>query len=93
MLPDDHVCVCNRVSLRKLANFMQRERPTVASQLSECLGAGTACHWCVPFLRRIHEQWQRGEPPNVDVTTEDYAARRQAYHKSGVRDDAAERGT
>ncbi len=92
MDPDDHVCLCYRVSLRKLVNYMNRTRPEVASQLSECLGAGTGCHWCVPFLRRLHGQWQRGEPPGLTVSPESYARRRSAYHRTGRRDDEAERG-
>ena len=92
MDPDDHVCLCYRVSLRKLVNFMNRQRPSVPSQLSECLGAGTGCHWCVPFLRKLHGQWQHGDTPNLPVSPEDYARRRTAYHQSGQRDDDAERG-
>ncbi len=81
---DDHVCLCYRVSLRKLVSYLDRTRPTVPSQLSECLGAGTGCRWCVPFLERLHKQWQRGEKPGLAVSPEDYARRRVAYHR-GVR--------
>ena len=93
MEPDDHVCLCFQVSLRKLCTYMNRERPEVASQLSECLGAGTGCQWCVPFLRKIHEQWERGEQPDLPVSPGDYARRRKSYHQTGVRDEAAEHGT
>ena len=89
---DDHVCLCYRVSLRKLVNYMKRQQPSVPSQLCDCLGAGTGCHWCVPFLRRIHDQWQRGEEPNLPVSPESYAKRRASYHRRGRRDAAAERG-
>jgi NAD(P)H-nitrite reductase large subunit len=92
MQPDDHVCLCFRVSQRKLVNFMKREKPVVPSQLSECLNAGTGCQWCVPFLRKLFEQWQRGEEPNLPVSPQTYADRRSAYHRSGKRDDDAERG-
>ncbi len=85
MQPDDHVCLCFRVSLRKLTNYMDRTDPRVPSQLSECLGAGTGCHWCVPFLERIHEQWARGEAPDLPISPEEYAARRKHYHKTGER--------
>ncbi|MHC5004861.1 MAG: (2Fe-2S)-binding protein [Planctomycetota bacterium] len=85
---DDNVCLCYRVSLRKLVNYMNRERPSVASQLSECLNAGTGCQWCVPFLRRLHGQWQRGETPQLEVSPEEYARRRQDY-RSGRREDGA----
>ncbi len=92
MHPDDHVCLCYRVSLRKLVNYMNRERPSVASQLSGCLGAGTGCHWCVPYLERLHRQWASGEAPALPVSPQQYAERRLAYHRSGKRDNAGERG-
>jgi bacterioferritin-associated ferredoxin len=83
--PDDHVCVCFRVSLRKLRNYLEREKPPVASCLSECLGAGTGCQWCVPFLKRLHEQASRGEEPNLETSPEEYVARRAEYRRR--RDD------
>ncbi len=89
MNPDDHVCLCFRVSQRKLVNFMERERPRVASQLSDCLGAGTGCQWCVPFLRKLHAQWERGEVPNLPVSPADYAARRARYRETGERPEVA----
>lgn len=92
MNQDDHVCLCFRVSQRKLVNFLKRERPSVPSQLADCLGAGTGCQWCVPFLRKLFEQWERGEEPDLRVSPESYAARRAAYRQSGVRDAAAEHG-
>lgn len=85
MQPDDHVCLCFRVSLRKLVNYMERERPAVASQLSECLGAGTGCQWCVPFLRGLHHQWQHGRPPGLPVAPAVYAAQRRGYRETGER--------
>ncbi|MHC5024652.1 MAG: (2Fe-2S)-binding protein [Planctomycetota bacterium] len=92
MNPDDHVCLCYRVSLRKLSNYLKRERPRVASQLSDCLGAGTGCQWCVPFLKRLHAQWEAGEEPDLPVSPEDYASRRKSFHQTGHRDPDAERG-
>jgi NAD(P)H-nitrite reductase large subunit len=92
MDPDDHVCLCFHVSQRKLVNYLKREQPTVPSQLSECLNAGTGCQWCVPFLKKLHEQWKRGEEPNLPVSPQEYVKRRAAYHVSGKRDDNAERG-
>ncbi|MHC4989782.1 MAG: (2Fe-2S)-binding protein [Planctomycetota bacterium] len=86
MDPDDHVCLCYRVSLRKLVNYMNRVQPQVPSQLSECLGAGTGCHWCVPFLERLHDQWCAGETPQLPVAPEEYAQRRQAYRTTGHRE-------
>jgi bacterioferritin-associated ferredoxin len=54
MQPDDTVCFCFNVSLRKIETFCTVERPRYASQISECLSAGTGCGWCVPMLTRIH---------------------------------------
>ncbi len=62
MEPDDHVCHCYHVSLRKLVRFARRKRPARASQLSECLGAGTGCGWCIPLLQRIHAWATDGRP-------------------------------
>jgi bacterioferritin-associated ferredoxin/Fe2+ transport system protein FeoA len=90
MRPDDHVCLCFRVSLRKLQNHLERERPTVASQLSECLGAGTGCGWCVPFLRRLHAQHAAGTLPALDESHEEYARRRTAY-RAGRREGTYDR--
>jgi NAD(P)H-nitrite reductase large subunit len=92
MSPDDNVCLCYRVSLRKLVHFMNRERPTVPSRLSECLDAGTGCQWCVPFLKKLHAQWERGEEPNLTVSPESYAKRRLAYRSRGTRDESADEG-
>ena len=86
MNKDDQVCLCHHVSLRKLVNYMNRERPAVPSGLSECLGAGTGCQWCVPFLKKIHGQWARGEEPHLSVSPEKYAARRAHYQESGDRE-------
>lgn len=91
--PDDNVCLCFRVSQRKLVNYLKREQPTVPSQLADCLGAGTGCQWCVPFLRKLHEQWKRGEEPDLPISPASYAQRRSAYHRSGQRDAEAEQGT
>ena len=81
MKPDDHVCLCFHVSLRKLRAFIKREQPKVPSHLSECLGAGTGCHWCVPFLEKLHRQAQAGAEPDLAVSPESYAKRRAAYRE------------
>ncbi len=86
MNPDDDVCLCFHVSLRKIRAYMEREDPPVASLISECLGAGTGCQWCVPFLKHLHAQRQRGETPDLKASPEDYASRRKAYHASGERE-------
>jgi bacterioferritin-associated ferredoxin len=83
MQADDHVCLCHRVSLRKLVNFMNREEPSVPSQLSDCLGAGTGCQWCVPYLCRLHAQWAAGEDPALPDGADEYASARQVYRREG----------
>lgn len=91
MDPDDHVCLCFRVSQRKIVNYCKREKPPVASLISECLGAGTGCRWCVPFIRKLHEQVQQGvEEPDLPVSPEEYAAQRATYRRTGQREDGAE---
>jgi bacterioferritin-associated ferredoxin len=86
MDPDDHVCLCFHVSLRKIRTFMARENPPVPSLISECLGAGTGCQWCVPFLKHLHAQHLRGETPDLKVSPERYVHARLTFHKSGERD-------
>ncbi|MCP4834628.1 MAG: (2Fe-2S)-binding protein [Phycisphaera sp.] len=87
MEPDDHVCLCFRVSLRKIRNFVAREDPPVASRIADCLGAGTGCQWCVPFLKKIHEQHRNGEEMDLPVAPAEYAARRIRYRGTGERGD------
>ena len=60
---DDEICFCFHVSLRKVRNFCRVEKPLVASQISECLSAGTGCGWCRPMLRKIHKQECQVEEP------------------------------
>lgn len=86
MDPDDHVCLCFRVSLRKIRTFLAVENPPVASLISECLSAGTGCHWCVPFLEHLHAQHARGETPDLNVSPQRYAEARLRFHASGARD-------
>ncbi|MEM1423149.1 MAG: (2Fe-2S)-binding protein [Planctomycetota bacterium] len=86
MHPDDHVCLCFRVSLRKIRAYTKRENPPVASLVSECLGAGTGCGWCVPFLKHLHAQHARGETPDLKVSPEEYASGRKRYHDTNERD-------
>src|SRR5436853_1934853 len=82
---DDHVCLCFRVSRRKLENYVRLHKPKVASQLSECGGAGTGCGWCIPFLKQLFEQAAgRGEVTELEVLSpEEYERRRAAYIRSG----------
>jgi NAD(P)H-nitrite reductase large subunit len=71
--PDDTICFCFHVPLRKIENFCRREKPRAASQISECLAAGTGCGWCVPMLRKVHAKlcgeykpWWKQEPADGD---------------------------
>lgn len=86
MDPDDQVCLCFHVELRKIRAYLARENPPVASLISDCLGAGTGCQWCVPFLKHLHAQHQRGEIPDLNVSPQRYAQARLNYHKTDVRD-------
>jgi hypothetical protein len=59
----------------------------VASQINEALPAGTGCQWCVPFVKRLHEQVMAGETnPDLPVSPAEYAKRRAKYRKAGSRD-------
>lgn len=87
---DDQICYCYHVSLRKLVNFARREQPSRPSQMSQCLGAGTGCGWCIPILQRIHRDCQAaaefGEGRSVEglpETADEYAAARKTYLSSG----------
>ena len=78
---DDEICLCYHVSLRKLIHFARRERPAAASGMSECLGAGTGCGWCIPTLRRIHAAALAAPDvaPELPASPDEYAAARQEY--------------
>jgi NAD(P)H-nitrite reductase large subunit len=82
---DDKVCYCFHVSRRKLENWVRLHQPKVASQLSECGGAGTGCGWCIPFLKQIFRKGTTGEAgaPLDVLTPEEYAKQRAEYVKSG----------
>ncbi len=77
MRADDRICYCYGVTLRKLVNFARRERPQRASQMSQCLDAGTGCGWCIPFLVRI---WKNPDGVRIAEDPDTYAASRIAYH-------------
>lgn len=84
---DDEVCLCFHVSLRKVRTFLAVQNPPVASLISECLGAGTGCRWCVPFLKALHAQHLRGEVPDLRVSPQQYARTRLTYQATNVRDE------
>jgi bacterioferritin-associated ferredoxin len=79
---DDPVCLCFRVSRRKLVTYVRTQRPRVASQLSQCGGAGTGCGWCVPFLEQIFRQGTESTELEA-LTAEEYARGRAEYIRTG----------
>lgn len=81
---DDELCLCFHISKRKVLNHLRVHRPRVASQLSECGGAGTGCGWCVPFLKKLHRQATAvGEGGESEVAAPDYAQARATYIRAG----------
>ncbi len=81
---DQKVCYCFHITRRKLLNFARLYRPKVASQLSECGGAGTGCGWCIPFVKQIFEQTVRGGETDLEeLTPEEYERRRAEYIRAG----------
>ncbi len=89
MKPDDKVCYCFHVPLRKLVHYARREQIRCASQLSLCLGAGTGCGWCIPILSKIHTLVQEGlevtedEPiSGLPDSVSEYENDRKKYLKS-----------
>lgn len=79
MEPDDRVCYCFSVTLRKLLNFARIEEPQRASQMSECFGAGTGCGWCIPTLIEIFEVSRAGREPRVGLPPREYEEARARY--------------
>lgn len=77
MNADDELCLCFHVTRRKVEQFIRVRRPAVASQLSECYGAGTGCGWCRPFLQRLHANQLGDDAPDAAA----YAAARAAYRE------------
>ncbi len=78
---DDEICYCYHVSMRKLMHYSRRVKPQRPSLMTGCLGAGTGCGWCVPFLVKI------AEDPDAfalsDMTVDQYAESRKTYRTSG----------
>lgn len=73
--------MCFHVLLNKIVKYVRLHRPKMASELSNCYGAGTGCGWCVPFLTKIHEQVMAGEDPKPTMSAEEYKARRAEYRQ------------
>lgn len=94
--PDDTVCFCFHVTLRKIETFCAVEKPQAASEISDCLSAGTGCGWCVPMLRKIHGRmcgkytpwWRKAEEGDAtradeNVDADAYKAGRKNYLAEG----------
>lgn len=78
---DDEICYCYHVSMRKLINFSKRTCPTKASQMTQCLGAGTGCGWCIPFLVKIADNPDQAHLDSLSV--DQYAENRKTYRTTG----------
>ena len=74
---DDNICYCYHVSMRKLLNFARRVKPQKPSQMTQCLGAGTGCGWCIPILKKIAHDPDQFQLDNM--TPEQYELERKAY--------------
>lgn len=84
MGPDDRVCLCFRITRRKLEKFVRFNHPRVASQLAECGGAGTGCGWCIPFIRQIFEAASSDGRLELEViSVEEYELRRAVHIAEG----------
>lgn len=80
----DTLCYCFHVSKRKILNHLRVHRPSRASQLSDCGGAGTGCGWCVPYLKRYFQEMQSsGDVSTEALSADDYAAQRSQYIAEG----------
>ena len=86
---EDELCLCFHVSKRKVVNYIRIEAPQVASQLSECYGAGTGCGWCRAYLQQLFER-MTGQNISLladgefdDPAPEQYAADRRKYVQDG----------
>jgi NAD(P)H-nitrite reductase large subunit len=82
---DAKVCLCFHITRRKLVNYIRQTQPKVASQLSECGGAGTGCGWCIPFLKQLFQQGvASGETCELEnLTAAEYETRRAQYIREG----------
>lgn len=92
MGPDDDVCLCFHVPLRKVQGFLKREDPPVASLISECLGAGTGCGWCVRTLKELHEKHRAGEAVELDLDAAAYREGRRAFRGQSPRVEGGDDG-
>lgn len=85
MREDDELCLCFHVTRRKVESFIRIHRPRVASQLSECGGAGTGCGWCRPMLGRLlacAKDETQASDSDAWPDAEQYASGRQEHLKN-----------
>lgn len=81
---DDELCYCFHISKRKIVNFIRVNQPRVASQVTECGGAGTGCGWCIPFLKKYFQEATDGQGDETDtLSASEYAAGRGQYINEG----------
>lgn len=80
---DDTICYCFHISKRKIVNYLRVHKPKVASQLSNCGGAGTGCGWCVPYLKRYFAEFQGTVGDADGLTPDQYARQRAEYIRAG----------
>ncbi len=87
---DDTICYCFHISKRKIVNYLRINQPRVASQLSNCGGAGSGCGWCVPYLKQYFREVCEKHTPDTDaLTPAQYASQRAAYIRAGKGKPAA----
>lgn len=79
MDPDQEICLCFHVTLRKLQQHLRVVQPRRASQLSDCGGAGTGCGWCRPTLARLHQAACQHEDVGMLPDATQYQADRADY--------------
>ncbi|MBA4031934.1 MAG: (2Fe-2S)-binding protein [Planctomyces sp.] len=92
---NDTVCFCFHITKRKVINFIRVHKPRVASQISDCGGAGTGCGWCRKYLTRYFHESAEGSPgvqsgrlsealaEAPEITLDEYAKSRANYIRSG----------
>ncbi len=68
---DDPICLCFRVSRRKIISYLRIHQSRFASQLSECGGAGTGCGWCIPILQQLFARSQN-QPIDLNLDQLDF---------------------
>ncbi len=86
MQPDEELCLCFHVTKRKVSNFLRLEKPKRVGQLAACFGAGTGCGWCRPYLQKMFEAAQEGNPGEAKLpSAEEYAENRSDYVRTGDR--------